>query len=38
MIVDCWNFKCKYRGIQGCTLESITIGGSGMCKEGDYED
>ena len=38
MTVDCWNFKCKFRSLEGCTLETITIGGSGLCKEGDYDE
>lgn len=37
MEVDCWNLNCKYHGLQGCTLEKITIGGSGTCKECDYD-
>lgn len=38
MRVNCFNHKCKFFGLTGCKLESITIGTSGMCREADYED
>jgi len=36
-IVECWNLRCKHRGLEGCLLDRITIGGTGLCKECDYE-